>query len=765
MCKSAVPAPLKMVAICLLLLLCVATGYAHASSRGLWGGVGLTYGGRDYSRAGLEDTEQSFFSQQYVLGYGFTRDLARGRLGQFSFDIGYEWLALNTDVNGVTDKVDTDKLLFNGEIELAPKGLPFYLDLYSRDMQRSHFGRNRVGSLFDDYSSYGGFMGDSMRPVSNIFNGTHIRNGATLMVGINNGHYQGEYRDLLAHAPKLLVDYSEDIVEDHMNEIDYVARNLAFVSLNKKDNWLHVRQSDYQNNYNHDEDFSEYSMLLGTIDHHNQRRWINLTNWVKLSTDISFADHAAERTDDSHETYYANLFFSAQREKYSIDVFNNFARKYSVSPEEIERTLEVPVYFRYNLSEDSDVRAMFIGEAYEVNRSASLSEFDNDYYATLKHDYVTQGGGRFSYNLAAETREWETGEGNAFEAGVDYYYAPRRRSKTRYSVGYKLASFDGEDAGFKTEFLENSVFGSVTHHINAGWSLGFTGSIAYGSGTIDGNLMTHIHAMVVKPLRYSHDHSVELSHDTLRYMATLFTEAKHNRLANRIELSYDFKDNGVEAEGQYVASHRLDYDDRDVRLTLLNRYLGGDGLYFANDSVEGLYASEPSSSDYEQVFESSADLRYTLNRYYLLTAGYQYEKKFSSDSGTDALSISQELQRVFFKTNGMVRKYVEVIERLEYEWSETQKSGIDDEYWALSLESTYWPRHWAFVSGRVRYLLDINDESGYQEYAFKTGVRFRRLSVELKYSYGEKNFDSSDSSGSSSDENESLYELSLNKTF
>ena len=113
-------------------------------------------------------------------------------------------------------------------------------------------------------------MGIEMGPDDHIFigqlgAGENRQSGFSMMIGIRNGNYLGRYRQLLSKFPRLFIDYTDSFVRntDGLFPQHYVYRDLAFVSLNKKDNWFHYRMRTYKDYFNPEENTSTKSIMLG----------------------------------------------------------------------------------------------------------------------------------------------------------------------------------------------------------------------------------------------------------------------------------------------------------------------------------------------------------------------------------------------------------------------------------------------------------------------------------------------------------------------
>ncbi|MDZ4186223.1 MAG: hypothetical protein U1D97_14765, partial [Desulfuromonadales bacterium] len=359
----------------LLLILGLTAGTAHALQQNLRGDV--TLGMQQYTgeSAGVKQEAESTY-QQYTVTYSRKDAFYNGRGGAYTLMAGYEITILDASFerNGVRDPeivpINTSKLYYDGTLLLAPGGLPFRLSLYARDTKRTTFVDNARYETFSTglQTTRGGYSGDQMLQPSintDVDNGTSQMLGATLLVGIRNGTYLGAYRDVLSQLPRLLIDYKQNEVKDLQSSFQkthFLSRDLAFVSLNKKENWVHLRMRDHTDYLNHENDTEMKQVLIGSVDHNLTRQWINLTNWIKVSGDLSYTQED-KVGDDPENTYRANMFFTGQHQGLSSTVFSQFKRL--SDGRFLTYETNIPVYVSRVHNRDTRSNTRFIYEAKE----------------------------------------------------------------------------------------------------------------------------------------------------------------------------------------------------------------------------------------------------------------------------------------------------------------------------------------------------------------------------------------------------------------
>lgn len=342
-----------------------------ASAR-LSGDASLTYAkydgsAEDQAVSGRRNSMSSnSFVQDYSLLYSSNGPIYNSRVGRYDVALGYNWTALDTTFSSSTQKDDSynktrGHLLFRGEVNLDPKEVPFRLNAYSRDMTRNSIS-NSNGIGIENFGSIFGYRDQA----TNINDGIHIESGATLVAGVKNGMTNG-YNEILRHFPMILIDYKDTINKDlrSMNPVNDRLSRLAFVSLNKKDNWFHYRHTLYEdyrgktidpntgavvydpslNNY------VENEIQLGTVDQYMARRWIDFSNWIKVSTDIQFSKRKSNYQTNSIDDINLNLFVTGERKYWNARTFTAFNR-YKDENNKLSYQATIPLYAAGVVSQD-----------------------------------------------------------------------------------------------------------------------------------------------------------------------------------------------------------------------------------------------------------------------------------------------------------------------------------------------------------------------------------------------------------------------------
>lgn len=274
--------------------------------------------------------------QNYSLLYSSSGPIYNSRVGSYNLSLGYNWTGVNAHfktsslANPTPPGPDFREnlsetrghLMFLGEVKIDPKEIPFKLNAYSRDMGRNAITSDGGTGTANVSSVVGGFG----QP-TNINDGMHIESGVTLIAGVKNGMTNG-YNELLRHFPMILIDYKDSVNKDllSLNPVDDRLSRLAFVSLNKKDNWFHYRNTRYTDNINPLNNYEENQFQLGTVDQYMARRWIDFSNWIKVSTDMQVSSHKLVGQTNSTDEIDLNMFVAAERSNWNARAFNTFNR-------------------------------------------------------------------------------------------------------------------------------------------------------------------------------------------------------------------------------------------------------------------------------------------------------------------------------------------------------------------------------------------------------------------------------------------------------
>lgn len=267
------------------------------------------------------------FTQKYSLLYSTKSKLVNGRLGNYDVQVGYELLSFDTKTSknvNMSNSSTKGHLLYSGNVTIDPKEMPFKLKLYSHDLTTGTFERSDLNTAASNSFNYLSDYSSKYQLTTRLNSGVHRETGATLVAGVKNGMTNG-YNEMLRHFPMILLDYRDITIKDVNN--DTRLTQLAFVSLNKKENWFHYRYAIYNDNLDNSNSYNESQMQLGTVDQALQRRWIDFANWLQISSDALYINHEANKKDDFYQEISLNLFAAARRTDWNAYMYNSFLRR------------------------------------------------------------------------------------------------------------------------------------------------------------------------------------------------------------------------------------------------------------------------------------------------------------------------------------------------------------------------------------------------------------------------------------------------------
>jgi len=756
----------------LLITLVFAAGSAHALQRSLSGDV--TLGVQEYTgkSSGFSQKATSL-SQQYSVTLTQQDNIFNGRGGAYSLMAGYELNLLDPtyEVNGVRDpainSINTSKLYYNGNILLAPGGLPFRLSLFARDTKRSTFTDSNTYQGFvtgnqsqADVSSYGHLIDPEI--YSDISNGTQNSIGGTLLLGIRNGSYLGAYRDLLSQLPRLLIDYKQDTIKDldsSFSKVNMRNRDLAFVSLNKKDNWLHLRMRDHTDFLDPANNTETKQVLIGTVDHLLTRQWINLTNWIKISGDLSLTIED-EVGYAPTEIYQLNILAVARRQDISSTFFPQFSRENDGRYREMNA--EVPFTFSVDLSRDTHLQSRLIFEGREKSLFAGLEESNRDYW-----DKVNVGATDFTDfyldsqlelqrsqriiikpRLEIESRkENDDADGLALRVGAELFSNSRLHQSYDWLGGYALTVTQSSHSRQAVDgsFVQNEVYGRVSKDLSRTLRVGARGSLEVGSGEGKNVLAFRIQTMT-NGLTGGTNNSVNSVDSSYTGMLTkghlnFHLDHQYQQVSNRLELDLEFFTAAEVTANRMSLTHTLFYKVQEHTLDWRSiLYLGDDLESQATNQFDFVGVESGANTLSTSTWDTKVKYGYDPNRSFSLTlAGSASGER--GDIGQVAYKVSEELSYRIFTRNGIVRRLAELSEEIGYEKATvTIDSRNDTVYGRFS--AAYFPTRYLYTKIRSEIVRYLSSSTQQHISTGEVGLNFEKLSVFASYSQADKDRES-----------------------
>ncbi len=744
---------LRLCTYCLVLLLLSSPAYA-ASGR-LSGAATLSYAQLTAEEDGVEVLDASHFVQKYSLLWEKSGEIENGRAGDYDIALGYEWSWIESDVNGAEVDFENplDKILFRGDLLLAPGGLPFRLHIYSEDMQSTSFVGGLYGDLFEQDD-----LGRDFGIVSSFNNGSHITTGMTLIAGVNNGDYRGQYRNLFKAMPKLLIDFRQDEVRDRKSPmpIDYVDRNLAFVSLNKNKNWFHYRFSTHEDKIDSSNDFETQTFLLGTIDHVDRRQWIDLTNWIKISTDLAYSETTPDMdsNEQQEKRYDYNLFVAADRTSWNGSVYTGYSR--SRDELTLDKQLNVPIFANGHLNRDTTWRIRFENQHQEEDLIASdVTQKQSNLFLSSRLDMFSQSRYMVSPKLEMEHKDSWVHDGSALRGGVEIYSNPRHRSDLDLFGEYLLAGYQGDE----TSYYEHQLQGRIAKDLTSTSRYELGQKLIYGSGKYNNQAFDFM-AADVSALTISPGDSGEYYRSISNFA---IDHRPANRIYNRLAMTYDYIDSIVGKDGELTVVHNIDYYGGDLRAAMTNELIWGGSVHdsFKNNLDLSNESTIVREGGVEEVsFESIARLDYSPDRRHHHSLDFELDwRKFEDGESDRRYQFTQLYEYTFWKESGLIRKIAVLGEEFEYE-DYADSLGESRSLLTFTLFSDLYPTRHTLLSARLRYAIDTTEESDTMLAFLSAGVDFSKFQLELNYAYGTR------TAGISQPERvEHKWEMKVTKTF
>ncbi|MDF1581428.1 MAG: hypothetical protein P1P74_11730 [Desulfuromonadales bacterium] len=694
----------------------------------LIGAVNLDYVSYTEEEGALKDND-SHFAQHLDLSYKNNRSLMGGRLGFLTLELGAELSRLHTtdDINHGNSTIDTRKLLYNFDLKMAPQGLPFRLNIFARDDKFTFFEKNI------SYKSAHRLLDKSI--YSDIGNGSRHTLGATLLLGIRNGSYLGKYREMLSTLPRLLMDYKQTITKDlkSLTPTHTRSRDLAFVSLNKKDNWLHYRLYDFIDYFDSRNDFERKQVILGVIDPSLNRKWINLTNWIKLSTDVGYTRETSAKWDAGLivHSYHLNLFTVMTRPQLSVNNFSSYRR--SRLDESFGETLDVPIYVFFEENVDSKWRFNWTTNL-DRDMSGLITQQETvDHYARVDLDTWRTRNYKLSLGAGAEHYESLSLKRDAVEVSWEVWknQGKRRSGEKSNDCGLHLTSSWGKSEptiGGAIKTVTMTALARYQQTVSRYWTLGLKGTSRYvdNSGSQAGGAEnSRIAADNVRSL----DGSPINTKTTLTSTLRAFAEHTLTRdFLNRVDAKISLLDAEDVRQKNYQLKQKLIFRKRHLQGYFSNSVEWGDvGANSAEAFVaaqSGLLFVHDSRVSYRPSREVEANFSYGMKR-----------QKIEGDGEIVSNTFVQEAKYSTWVTNGVIRKVFDFGEKLEWEsFSQDNRTRR-----AASFTINYYPLQTLFLGGSVSYTtesLDHRDDIDSIVGSVWAGVNYSKFKLNVNYSYG-----------------------------
>lgn len=725
---------------------------ASASSKGAVSGSAL-YGMGNH-RTEIDGEEAQSLSSQYLkmdVRYQKTGLLGDKRLGNYTLMLGYEFTTLTPRVAnlGIEDpnveRLVSQKPLYQASILLAPGGLPFRLSAYARDLHQTALAKGSYSSSLRGSGGEGFY-----NPIffTGVDNGTHREVGATLLLGIRNGSYLGLYRDVLSQVPRLLIDYKQLEVSDltrDFNMSHYRLRDVAFVSINKKDNWVHFRMRDYTDFLNAKMNSTYSQVLIGTIDQNMDRKWINLTNWLRISGDISY--NVEDNSDElfATRTYLLNMMGAGRYAGMSLSILPAFSR--ATDGNSVDLDSQLPISFSAALNRDTLLRSRLIyqareGSLYEsrqssVDRRSDFETSTRDYYLDTSLDLGRSRRLTVRPRIELESRrDVRVGDGLALRVSSELLSNKQQRSTLSWLGGYALTTLKTTSIGSEESniYLQHEIYGRVDKDLSRSLRVGANGSLVTGSGKGRNALSFRIPVMS-NSLQVGTGSGGTITNNEQRItsgLLSLYLDHNYRKIDNYLTMDFNFL-LASKTVTQKSLRHRFQYTEAQHRLKWESTLDVGDNSG-APETVKGEYLStNTASSDDAISWYTAATYDYTPGRNTSFTLS-------TAISGADVINykIFEKISYRIFTTNGIIRRLAEFSEEIGYEEAGmNSESAASTSYGRFAV--AYFPTRYLY--GKIRTEINTfreSDSALQQLSGAEVGMDFDKLQFMASYNEGHR---------------------------
>lgn len=650
-------------------------------------------------------------TQRYSVYYSKSERLVNGRFGHYDVTLGYQLLTYDTSVKSTGSQAESfgeskGKILYSGEMLVNPKEMPLKIKIFSKDMTGGSFltgGEKAPRSI-----------------VSGIQDVQHVETGATLVMGVKNGMTNG-YNEVLRHLPMLMLDYRDTIYKDRSSTVpvDTHLSRLAFVSLNKKDNWFHYRYVTFEDYIDNGNNYQETQVQLGTVDHMLQRRWIDFTNWLKVSADGQFTKNV-KKNDGVLEDFSLNVFGTALRKKWGVRTFNNFTRinDRSNSGNVIYKTA-IPVYVDGIISRDSDWNAFV---KYNNNHTDK-----GVYFNTLNGGYAIDAFRSSSFTLRqtlnAESISSPQTETLLMSGSVSTNSTQRFSRKWLVSASYNISNSHynshSEIKDSSSSFTEQKLNTSASYNLNNYLRISVNQRNSFSTGTWESVVSTVSGATTNSP---QYETSLEnMGKYTSTYRSLTNLDVSWNPLPH-LDIDFIASNDLITSQpsGKTEAvtlGFNLSYSDSNFKFSTQNKYL-------STNAGKGT-----------SVRVSSANLiNYMFNRNLEMSGKFSYVDDSAVHDGK-SINVEQGLNYSMTSIMGFSRKLLEVTESVTYSESASKRN------YGSRLGIKYYPLRQMMIGAGGKYSFVDNFKNENFGYYGSLSVEFRLLSAGLEYTYGKTKLD------------------------
>lgn len=702
--------------------------FSSVASARLSGDASLTYIAYDGHADGSISMSSNSLVQNYSLLYSSNGPIYNSRVGRYDISLGYNWTALDTTFKSSTQptenyNVTRGHLLYKGEINLDPKEVPFRLTAFSRDMSRNTITSTR-GRGMQNFASIFGYRDQA----TGINDGIHIETGATLVAGVKNGMTNG-YNEILRHFPMILLDYKDTVNRDlrSLSPVDNRLSRLAFVSLNKKDNWFHYRHTLYDDYLNKNNNYVENEIQLGTVDQYMARRWVDFSNWIKVSTDLQLSKRKSNYQANAIDDINLNLYVTGERKYWNARTFSTFKR-YKDEKNKLSYQTTLPLYAAGAVNQDMswNARTAF-RDNHDIDALGASSRFTN-ILVGYRVDAFKRSPFTLSQSFDVESSKTSLADYVTLSGGLETTSTNRYSRIVTLGASYNIKNSATSNAATTSNFLEQNVqlrggyAPSNTLRFEARQKNTFTtGNLTPFSGPTR-NSGTQL-SQYLNPRGIS---AADVGSDSYQSVTALsVTWNPKPRLNAYLTLSEDI------------------YKTDVIGVSPVSEVQSG--VSFANDAwsvsdtLRYAHGSRDTLDDNANSISNSASLRYIHSRNLDASASASYSANYSKGDTLYKTTIEQRLNYSYFTKTGITRKLLEFNETLMYSDGTANSSHAFNKYLLLGFK--YYPISQLTLSGGVGYSYTASIRDYTIAWNASAVANFRLLQASVDYVHGIRKLD------------------------
>ena len=256
-----------------------------------------------------------------------------------------------------------------------------------------------------------------------------------------------------------MIDYRDSYDRDlkNLTPMELRAKELN-VTLSKGDVEVGFFRYDYSDKINGTSSYINDRFTIGTLSYEEGRKWVDLTNWIQLSTDANFIRRRGGNINYAGDDYEINLQAKAIRDRWNVMTFNSFNR--SQREDGLSHAMIVPVYAKGTWNSDTDWQVRLLADQRKKD-GPHLNPKDNstDLLASVRVNTFKRSAFTLSPSLSVEQIE-DSDKTTVIMLG-EVEAASTRRFSSRHALygRYSLGLNTSESATANTDYMLHTLQG------------------------------------------------------------------------------------------------------------------------------------------------------------------------------------------------------------------------------------------------------------------------------------------------------------------